>query len=42
MDDEEERRVRLALLGEGAVLAHRSECPLAAGMDGQDRSRGGG
>jgi hypothetical protein len=33
MDDEEERRVRLLLLGKAAVLAHRYERPLAAEMD---------
>jgi hypothetical protein len=32
-DDEEERRVRLLLLGKAAVLAHRYERPLAAEMD---------
>jgi hypothetical protein len=32
-DDEEERRVRLLLLGKAAVLAHRDERPLAAEMD---------
>jgi hypothetical protein len=32
-DDEEERRVRLLLLGKAAVLAHRFERPLAAEMD---------
>jgi hypothetical protein len=33
MDDEHERRVRLLLLSEGAVLAHWFQRPLAAGMD---------
>jgi hypothetical protein len=33
MDDEEERRMRLLLLGKAAVLAHRYERPLAAEMD---------
>ena len=32
-DDDQERRVRLLLLGKGAVLAHQFERPLAAGMD---------
>ena len=32
-DDEQERRVRLLLLGKGAVLAHRFERPLAAELD---------
>jgi hypothetical protein len=32
-DDEEERRVRLLLLGKATVLAHRYERPLAAEMD---------
>jgi hypothetical protein len=35
-DDEEERRVRLLLLGKAADLAHRYERPLAAEMD-EDR-----
>jgi hypothetical protein len=40
-DDEEERRVRLLLLGKAAVLAHRYERPLAAEMDEfQQRGRG--
>jgi hypothetical protein len=40
-DDEEERGVRLLLLGKAAVLAHRYKRPLAAEMDEkhQDRSR---
>jgi hypothetical protein len=33
LDDEEERRVRLLLLGKAAVLARRFERPLAAEMD---------
>jgi hypothetical protein len=33
MDDEQARRVRRLLLGKGAVLAHRFDQPLAAGMD---------
>jgi hypothetical protein len=33
LDDEQERRVRLLLLGKGAVLVHRFERPLAAEMD---------
>jgi hypothetical protein len=32
-DDDQERRVRLVLLGKGAVLAHRFERPLAAELD---------
>jgi hypothetical protein len=32
-DDDQERTVRLLLLGKGAVLAHRFERPLAAAMD---------
>jgi hypothetical protein len=32
-DDEQARRVRLLLLGKGAVSAHRIERPFAAGMD---------
>jgi hypothetical protein len=32
-DDDPERRVRLLLLGKAAVLAHRFERPLAAGVD---------
>jgi hypothetical protein len=35
MDDEHERRVRLLLLSEGAVLAHWFQRPVAAGMDDQ-------
>jgi hypothetical protein len=37
-DDEEQRRVRLLLLGKAAVLAHRFERPLAAEMDEQEQS----
>jgi hypothetical protein len=33
VDDEEECRVRLLLLGKAAVLAHGFERPLAAEMD---------
>jgi hypothetical protein len=33
VDDEQARRVRLLLVAKGAVLAHRFERPLAAGMD---------
>jgi hypothetical protein len=29
MDDDQERRVRLLLLGKGAVLTHRFDRPLA-------------
>ena len=32
-DDAQERRVRLLLLGKGAVFAHGFDRPLAAGMD---------
>jgi hypothetical protein len=32
-DDDQERKLRLLLLGKGAVLAHRFERPLAAEMD---------
>jgi hypothetical protein len=38
MDDDQERRVRLLLLGKGAVLAHRFERPLAAELDDQQHS----
>jgi hypothetical protein len=39
VDDEQERRVRLLLLGEGAVLAQWFERPLAAELDeSQQRS----
>jgi Transposase DDE domain group 1 len=37
-DDEEERKVRLLLLGKAAVLAHRYERPLAAEMDEDQQS----
>jgi hypothetical protein len=37
-DDEEERRVRLMLLGKVAVLANRYEHPLAAEMDDDQQS----
>ena len=37
--DEEERSVRLLLLGKAAVLAHRFERPLAAEMDDEEQSR---
>jgi hypothetical protein len=37
-DDDQERRVRLLLLGKGAVLARRFERPLAAGMDDDQQS----
>jgi hypothetical protein len=40
-DDEEERRVRLLLLGKAAVLAHRYERPLAAEMDEREQSSSG-
>jgi hypothetical protein len=40
-DDEEERRVRLLLLGKAAVLAHRYERPLAAEMDETEQWRSG-
>ena len=33
VDDEQERRARLPLLGKGAVLAHRFDHPLATAMD---------
>jgi hypothetical protein len=33
MDDDQERRGRLLLLGKGAVLAHRLARPLAAESD---------
>jgi hypothetical protein len=33
LDDEEERRVGLLLLGKGAVSAHRFDRPRAAGLD---------
>jgi hypothetical protein len=33
LDDQQARRVRLPLLGKGAVSAHRFEHPLAAEMD---------
>jgi hypothetical protein len=40
LDDEQERRVRLLLLGKGAdVVAHRFERPLAAEMDEKRKSR---
>jgi hypothetical protein len=39
LDDEEERRVRLLLLGKAAVLTHRYERPLAAEMDDDQQSR---
>ena len=38
VEDEEERRVRLLLLGKAAVLAHRYERPLAAEMDEEQQS----
>ena len=38
-DDEEERSVRLLLLGKAAVLAHRFERPLAAEMDDSEQGR---
>ena len=40
-DDEQERSVRLLLLGEGAVLAHRFDRPLAAEMDDDQQSDAG-
>jgi hypothetical protein len=33
MDDDQERRGRLLLFGEAAVLAHRLALPLAAELD---------
>jgi hypothetical protein len=33
LDDEEERRVGLLLLGKGAVSAHRFDWPRVAGFD---------
>jgi hypothetical protein len=33
VDDEEERRVGLLLLGKGAVSAHRFDWPRVAGLD---------
>jgi len=44
VEDEEERRVRLLLLGKAAVLAHQYERPLAAEMDEseQRQTRGAG
>jgi hypothetical protein len=36
-DDDQERTGRLLLLREGAVLAHRLERPLAAGLDDQEQ-----
>jgi hypothetical protein len=38
LDDEQARRVRLLLLGKGAVSARRLERPLAAGMDDDQQS----
>jgi hypothetical protein len=37
-DDEQARRVRLPLLGKGAVVAHRFDQPLAAEMDDDQQS----
>jgi hypothetical protein len=37
-DDEEERRVRLLLLGKAAVLAQRYERPRATEMDDDQQS----
>jgi hypothetical protein len=37
-DDDQERRVRLLLLGKAAVLAHRFERPLAVEMDDDRQS----
>src|SRR5215207_8182247 len=39
LDDEEERRVTLLLLGKAAVLAHRYERPLAAELDDERERR---
>jgi hypothetical protein len=36
MDDDQERRVRLLLLGKEAVFADRSERPVAAEMDDKE------
>jgi hypothetical protein len=38
MDDEQERRVGLLLLGKGAVSAHRFDWPRAAGLDDDQQS----
>ena len=40
LDDDQERRVRLLLLGKGADLAHRFERPLAAELDESEQSAG--
>jgi hypothetical protein len=37
-DDDQERTGRLLLLREGAVLAHRLERPLAAGLDDEEQA----
>jgi hypothetical protein len=42
MDDEEERRVGLLLLGKGAVSAHRFDWPRVAGLDDDQQSWRGG
>jgi hypothetical protein len=39
-DDEQARRVKLLLLGKGAVLVRRFDCPLAAEMDESEQSPG--
>ena len=38
MADEQDRQVRLLLLGKGAALAHRFERPFAAEMDDDQQS----
>ena len=39
MDDDQKRKGRLLLLGEGAVLAHRFARPLAAELDEYEQRR---